>query len=232
MRGAFGPGSVDIELKGLRRGKHYSFMQFEEPPPRATVTVTESGPVIENYFANPTAGVHLASRKPPKDFLGPHQGMEDRGNGTLSVSQSGRSGSLQVTLPNGDSISGHWTCGSQRRTGATSRPALASADLPPSVNECASGSISDPTPPPVSCPNGDLNVEAWEAGTPLDSAGQLTSLTTVEADIRREYREFLKTGAAPTAASLRRSYSIAALYYGWKFSPSAAQVVAEAGCVH
>ncbi|MGH7666035.1 MAG: hypothetical protein ACREN1_01800 [Candidatus Dormibacteria bacterium] len=110
--------------------------------------------------------------------------------------------------------------------------AVCRADLRPSVNECASGSISDPTPPPVSCPNGDLNVEAWEAGTPLDSAGHLTRLTTVEADICREYREFLKAGAAPTAASLTRSYSIAALYYGWKFPPSPAQVVADAGCVH
>ncbi|MGH7666034.1 MAG: hypothetical protein ACREN1_01795 [Candidatus Dormibacteria bacterium] len=28
VRGAFGPERVDIELRGLRPGKHYTFMQF------------------------------------------------------------------------------------------------------------------------------------------------------------------------------------------------------------
>ncbi|MGH7691371.1 MAG: hypothetical protein ACREOA_01495 [Candidatus Dormibacteria bacterium] len=52
VRGAFGPERVDIELRGLRPGKHYTFMQFEEPPPSATVTVTESGPVLELRFVD------------------------------------------------------------------------------------------------------------------------------------------------------------------------------------
>ncbi|MGH9069659.1 MAG: hypothetical protein ACRDX8_00485 [Acidimicrobiales bacterium] len=222
VRGAFGPETVDIELRGLHPGKHYTFMQFADPPPSATVTLTESGPVVDYYSVKV---------KPPKDFLGPRQGLEDQGSGTLSVSQRGKSGSLKVTLPKDDSISGHWTCGTRQRTGPASRPALYPATVPPVVNECAIGTLNGPTPPPISCPNGDLNVNAWGDSANLSGAGRSASLAKVEADICSDYRAFFKGGAASVAVSIALEYSIAALYYGWRFSPTPAQVVTDAGCV-
>ncbi|MGH7666063.1 MAG: hypothetical protein ACREN1_01940 [Candidatus Dormibacteria bacterium] len=243
VRGVLGPERVDIQLQGLRPGKNYTFTQFEEPPPRATVTVTESGPVLEAYFVNPTTG-EVTARKPPRDSLAPHQGMEDQGNGKLSVSQSGRTGSLRVMLPQGDSISGHWACGTKQRTGPTSRPALSPATVPPSVNECALGTIQGP-PPPVSCRNGDFDVNAWEfnawevdawesgaaLSTALSTAGRSVSLTKVEAELCSDYEALLASDAAPTSVSMARDYSIAARYYGWTFPSTPAQVVTDAGCV-
>lgn len=99
------------------------------------------------------------------------------------------------------------------------------------MNECAIGYIDGPTPLPVSCPNGDLNVDAWAYSLNVGGAGRSASLTKVEADVCSDYRESLKDGAAPTAASLARDYSITALYYGWRFAPTPAQVVADAGCI-
>ncbi len=170
MRGTSGPETVDIELRGLDPGKHYTFIQFADPPPSATVTLTESGPVVDYYSVKV---------KPPKDFLGPRQGLEDQGSGTLSVSQRGKSGSLKVTLPKDDSISGHWTCGTRQRTGPPSRPALYPATVPPVVNECAIGTLNGPTPPPISCPNCDLNVNAWGDSANLSRAGRSASLAKV-----------------------------------------------------
>ncbi len=137
------------------------------------------------------------------------------------MSPSGKAGSLKVTLPKGDVVSGHWACGTKQRTGPPSRPALAPATVPPVVNERAIGTLNTPTPPPpVSCADGDLNVAAWEGDTALTRAGRSASLALVEADICSDYKLLVKGGTNPDSATMVRNYGIAALYYGWKFSPT------------
>jgi hypothetical protein len=44
LRGAFGPELADIQLRGLRPGKHYAFYAYQSPT-SATVRVTQTGPV-------------------------------------------------------------------------------------------------------------------------------------------------------------------------------------------
>ncbi|HVB14816.1 MAG TPA: hypothetical protein VNH38_08690 [Candidatus Dormibacteraeota bacterium] len=219
--GAFGPETAHIHLAGLHPGKRYTIVQFQAPV-SATVKIVETGPITQSDFETRTGG----------DFLGPVQGIEAEGNGTLSVSESGQSGSLRVTLPQGDVISGHWHCGSRRTTGPVNRPVLPPATVPPVVDECAIGAISDTPPPPASCPNGDLNVIAWTRVSDVAATGRSASLPQVEAALCRDRKLFLSFGGDPAdeTAELEYEYSEAALYYGWKFKLTLAKVVASANC--
>jgi hypothetical protein len=219
IRGAFGPETAQVQLRGLRPGKHYTILGYG-PPVSATVRVTETGPVVAQLIA-----------KGSTDFLGPAGGLEAYGNGTLSVAADGRSGSLQVTLPKGDSVSGHWRCGSSRTTGAPSRPALTPARVPPVVGECSLGSSTSDPPPVVTCPNGDLNVEAWTGSGYVEAAGRKATLGTVEADLCRDQVTLALTiPPALAITSLENEYSVSAVYYGWKFNLTPATLLAEAHC--
>ncbi|MGC2190829.1 MAG: hypothetical protein WA751_00650 [Candidatus Dormiibacterota bacterium] len=219
IRGAFGPETAQVQLRGLRPGKHYTILGYG-PPVSATVRVTETGPVVPQLIA-----------KGSTDFLGPAGGLEAYGNGTLSVAADGRSGSLQVTLPKGDSISGHWRCGSSRTTGPPNRPALTPARVRPAVDECSLGSSTSSPPPVVTCPNGDLNIEAWTGRGYVEAAGRKATLGTVEADLCRDQVDFAPTTPPFLAtAFLENEYSVAAVYYGWKFNLTPAALVAGANC--
>lgn len=216
IRGAFGPEAATIQLRGLHAGRRYSFVEYR-PAPSATVSVTETGPVA------PQLGVSSHT-----DVLGPVSGLQGllgEGSGVLSVSSSGRSGSLQVSLAKGDTVSGHWVCGSRRTSGPSSRPELLGARVPPVVGECSIGSQSSTSPPPITCANGDLNIESWFPDKYVSAAGRGASLHKVEGDLCKEQGE-----ESLTPAELVYDYSVAAVYYGWDFHLTAAQVIAADGC--
>ncbi|MGH7643790.1 MAG: hypothetical protein ACRENX_12415 [Candidatus Dormibacteria bacterium] len=178
--------------------------------------VSETGPVIP------------LTQKLTPDFLGPSQGMEANGSGTISVAASGRSGTLNVILPKGDSVFGHWRCGGSALTGARSRPDLIPARTPPKVGECALGSSTSNPPPAVICPNGELNVEARnENGSYVETAGPDASVEAVEADLCRDEANDNLTSAS---FSLEYEYSVSAVDYGWRFGLTAAEVVSDANC--
>ncbi|MGC1185159.1 MAG: hypothetical protein WBA31_08425 [Candidatus Dormiibacterota bacterium] len=216
VRGRFGPETAVVQLRGLHRDKRYALVKYQ-PAPSATVRVTETGPVV------PELGV--ASHT---DFLGPVaslQGLEGDGDGTISVAPNGRGGSLEVSLPQGDLLSGHWLCGSRRTGGPISRPILAPAKVPPVVGECSLGSYSATSPAPITCPDGDINIEAWTAYSYVDGAGRRANLDRVEDDLCRD-----EVDNRLTTTQLIYVYSLAALYYGWKFPLTPTQVVAATKC--
>ena len=215
IRGAFGPETAEVELAGLHPGSHYSFVQFQ-PAVSATVRVSETGPIP---IATITDG-------PSSDFLKPSQGLEpENSSGTLSVARGGRSGSLLVTLPGGDSVSGRWTCGARRTAGRPNRPVLRPATSPPVVDECWSGvPFSNPVPPPATCSKGELNVAAWLPNSAVESAGPSATLTQVERDLCQDQ------ALGQSQAYLETEYAAAVVYYGWPFTETPAQVLAAANC--
>jgi hypothetical protein len=219
LRGAFGPELADIQLRGLRPGKHYAFYAYQSPI-SATVRVTQTGPVGTQ-----------SNRKEFTDFLGQSNGLEGNGSGTLSVAANGRSGSLRVTLPQGDAVSGHWKCGSSHLSGVPSRPTLLPATAPPVVNECALGSPNSNPPPVVTCPDGDLNVEAWQGSGSVEAAGPKAKVSAVAAALCRDQATLAQTTPpAQTTPDLEYEYSVAAVYYGWEFPITPAAIVASANC--
>jgi hypothetical protein len=204
-----------VKLSGLRPDKHYSFVAYQ-PPVSATVRVIESGPM-------PTATMDRAGAN---QELGPDQGLEGAGNGTLTVARGGGGGSLTATPPGADVVSGHWTCGTSRATGPPNRPMLPPATVPPVVNECSIGTDETSPPPPVTCPNGDLNVAQWFLDTSgVESAGPTASLATVEADMCQDLATY---SLGDTFEEYL--YSLSVVYYGWRFPMTPAQVLANADC--
>ncbi|MGC1184851.1 MAG: hypothetical protein WBA31_06835 [Candidatus Dormiibacterota bacterium] len=219
IHGGLGPERVDIRLRGLHPGKHYLFLAYQTPV-SATLRVTETGPVDAQRYA-----------KGFTDFLGPAAGVEGNGSGSLTVAANGRSGSLAVTLPKNDSLTGRWTCGSDGGPGASTPPTLLPATSSPVVKECALGSSSSNPPPAVTCADGDLNVEAWSGNGAVEAAGRKATLSKVEAAICLD-QQTLSTTVPPTQVplSLENEYAVAAVYYGWHFALSPAAIVAAANC--
>jgi hypothetical protein len=215
VRGPFGPETAEVQLGGLHPNRHYSFVAFQ-PAVSATVRVAETGPIpLSSIYGGPST-----------DYLGPDQGLEPQGSaGTLSVAKSGRSGSLRVTLPRGDSISGHWACGSSNTSGAPSPPVLPPAGVPPVVHECWTGVPFSTVPPPATCANGNLNVAAWLPRSAVESAGAHASLTTVELALCQDQSQ-----NSQGAAYLETEYAVSTVYYGWNFHLSPVQVLADANC--
>jgi hypothetical protein len=204
-----------VKLSGLHPDKHYSFVAYQ-PPISVTVKVIETGP-IATAEKNPAAA---------NQELGPEQGLESAGNGTLTVAKGGRAGSLTATLPGGDVVSGHWTCGTSRTTGPPNRPVLPPATVPPVVNECSIGTEETSPSPPVTCPNGDLNVAQWfGAPSSVESAGSTASLATVEADICQDMATY-----SLEDTFVEYLYSLSVVYYGWHFPRTPAHVLASANC--
>lgn len=177
--------------------------------------VVENGP-IATAVKDPAAA---------NQELGPYQGLESAGNGKLSVAKDGRSGSLTATLPGGNVVSGHWTCATSRTTGPPNRPVLPPATVPPVVNECSIGTEVTSPPPPVTCPDGDLNVAEWLFGSNVESVGATASLAMVEAALCQDQNEY-----SQDAMYLEYEYSLSAVYYGWHFPMTPAQVLASANC--
>lgn len=219
IHGGLGPERVAIRLRGLHPGRHYLFLAYQSPV-SATVRVTETGPVD-------------APRYPQgfTDFLGPSAGAEGNGSGSLTVAANGRSGSLAVTLPKNDSVTGRWRCGSTGASGLATPPTLLPATSPPVVKECAQGSSSSNPPPAVTCANGDLNVEAWSGEGVVEAAGRKATVSSVQAAICRD-QETLSTTVPPgqVLSSLEQEYAVATVYYGWQFALSPAAIVAGANC--
>lgn len=211
---------AQVKLTGLRRAKRYLFVEYQ-PAIRPTVTVTQVGPIPSD----------TGSPGPVVDFLGPEQGLETQGSGKLTGAKSGRSGSLAVTLPGGDQVSGHWNCRSSTVHFATqepNRPALVPAEVPPLIDECwiraAAGS------PPVTCPNGDINVAAWPAYLPIAGLGRDVTVWQVDAALCQEQKQATEFGAPATPADLESEYLSAAAYYGWKFDLTPQAVIVAGGC--
>lgn len=219
LRGAFGPERAEIQPRGLRPGKHYAFYAYQSPI-SATVRVAQTGPV----------GTQTKSKE-FTDFLGHSNGLEGNGSGTLSVAANGRSGSLRVTLPKGDAVSGHWTCGSSHLLGVPSRPTLLPATAPSVENKCALGSPNSNPPRVVTCPDGDLNVEAWQGSGSVEAAGPRATASAVQATLCRDQATLVQTTPpAQTTPDLEYEYSVAAVYYEWKFPITPAAIVASANC--
>ncbi|MHB8394056.1 MAG: hypothetical protein ACYDC5_06050 [Candidatus Dormibacteria bacterium] len=217
VRGSLGLESVVVKLTGLARGRKYTFVPFQAPVP-PTVTLTETGPIP----------LSSSPGQPYTDVLGPSQGLEADGSGHISVAPNGQSGSLAVSLPGDDLISGSWRCGSaiSGTTGVVQEPALQPATVPPVVNECFL-MVATLAVPPLQCPSGDLNIAAWDdyRGSTVAELGASPTLRGVEAAICHDQ----STYSLPRS-ELQQEYSLAALYYGWHFRLAPAAVVADARC--
>jgi hypothetical protein len=111
----------------------------------------------------------------------------------------------------------------------TGRQILTPATVPSAVDECtqqltfgADGSVG-----PISCPNGDLNVLAWQqiaAGNPLVmTLGPYATPSQVQEALCADMHN--STGPIATSA-----YQISALYYGWKFGVDPSSVLLSGGC--
>lgn len=215
VRGAFGPETVTIRISGVHPGSRYIFVAYARPI-TARVTLTETGPIPKTVVL-PGGGT--------EDSNAPVHGQQPGGsNGTLSVAGNGRSGELNLTLPAGDSIKGHWSCGSRAAHGPPSRPALLPATSAPVIDECWKGPQNGTPPPPARCANGDLNIAAWIPHSKVEAAGPAATLTQVETDLCQD-----RASGIPKAYVLS-VYASAYAYYGWGFTDTAEQALAQAAC--
>jgi hypothetical protein len=111
----------------------------------------------------------------------------------------------------------------------SARQVLTPATYPPAVDECtqqltfgADGDVG-----PISCPNGDLNVLAWQqmaAGNPVVmTLGPYATPSQVEEAVCTD----MHNSTGPIATS---TYQISALYYGWSFGIDPTSVITSGGC--
>jgi hypothetical protein len=114
-------------------------------------------------------------------------------------------------------------------TAATTGQVLPPATVAPKVDECtqqltfgADGNVG-----PITCPDGDLNVLAWQqmaASNPLVmSLGPYATPSQVEEALCAD----LRTSTIPIETS---AYKISALYYSWSFGIDPSAVLLNGGC--
>ncbi len=113
---------------------------------------------------------------------------------------------------------------------------LKPASVPSKVAECSASLTysSDGNPSPLQCPNGDLNVLAWNSLSALEpqvmKLGYNPSQTQVENAICKDGNAAAVDSAPVILAPIETSiYQISSLYYGWHFSINPAQLLAS-GC--
>lgn len=113
---------------------------------------------------------------------------------------------------------------------------LKPATVPSKVAECSANLTyaSDGNPSPLQCPNGDLNVLAWNSLSALEpkvmKLGYNPSQTQVENAICKDGNAADVDSAPTILAPIETSiYQISSLYYGWHFSINPAQLLAS-GC--
>ncbi|MGA9775452.1 MAG: hypothetical protein WBU92_05975 [Candidatus Dormiibacterota bacterium] len=144
---------------------------------------------------------------------------------------------LQLQGPPGSipaAVRGTWNCrrpeSSPPRTSAPP-PALTLATAAPVVGECAtalqhqlSGAVT-----PITCPDGSVNVLAWDYliqyNYEVQALGPTPSLGELEGAFCSKYQ--VQATPEPVALDL---YQIAAAYYGWHFSSNPSTIVSGASC--
>jgi len=114
---------------------------------------------------------------------------------------------------------------------------LAPATVPPKVAECSMSVSygSNGQPQPLTCPNGYINVTAWDSLATIEpkvmSLGYNVSASQVESAICSDVNAADADSSATQSAAIETEvYQISALYYGWNFVPSPSSILASGAC--
>jgi len=114
---------------------------------------------------------------------------------------------------------------------------LAPATTPPKVAECSQALSFDSNgdPGPITCPNGDLNVQAWNSLATLEptvlSLGIAATESQVQSAICTDVNNTLSDANTTNSYVVETTvYQIAALYYGWNFSTNPSSVLSGGNC--
>lgn len=108
--------------------------------------------------------------------------------------------------------------------------ALPPATVPSRVAECKQtvSYAANGVPSPIQCPNGDLNANTWQSLAALEpkvlSLGYNASYSLVQSTLCSDVKANISNAIEMTV------YQIAALYYGWNFNPSPANILNAASC--
>lgn len=122
-------------------------------------------------------------------------------------------------------------------TGTNSYNVLSPATVPSKAPECSSPITfqANGNSGPVQCPNGALNVTEWNALATLEPSVMTLGYNASPANIQTALCN--DANASNSDANTKDSfivegtvYQIAALYYGWTFSPSPSAVLASGSC--
>ncbi len=104
---------------------------------------------------------------------------------------------------------------------------LTPATVPPKVQECYQtvGYSSTGVPSPLTCVNGAINVNAWNAISAQEpkvmSLGYSPNVSVVQAAVCSDISAASSDSAPGADNDLESSaYQISALYYGWNFGPA------------
>jgi hypothetical protein len=114
---------------------------------------------------------------------------------------------------------------------------LPPATVPSKLAECSQTVTyaSDGAPGPLQCAGGNLNALAWDALSAQEpkvmSLGYAPTLSQVIAAICSDVNASASDSKPGADNAIESSaYQIAALYYGWNFSPSPTGVLTDGGC--
>lgn len=119
---------------------------------------------------------------------------------------------------------------------SSSYKVLSPATVPPKVSECSASLIylSSGNPSPLQCPNGELNIQAWNALAATEptvmklgytpTKAQVSTAICADANAANQFQSANVTAPIETSA-----YQIASIYYGWHFSINASGMI-KSGC--
>lgn len=133
------------------------------------------------------------------------------------------------------------TAYNQTSTSASSSVAsyaiLSPATVPSKAPECKQTIAlqADGNSGPVTCANGDLNVDEWDALATLEptvlTLGYGASSAQVQAALCADVKSSQSDANTNNASVIEGTiYQIASLYYGWNFSTNPSSVLSQAGC--
>lgn len=135
-------------------------------------------------------------------------------------------------------LKGSWACGKGAPTLVPSRPVLLPARTPPVVDEC--WLTRQNNAPPPSCPDGRVNIAAWVAqgeiffsgqgqlvGQRVLGLGRDPSTAQLTAAVCQDELTLEYEGAdqTPAASQVGQEYAVAAVYYGWRSTSTAAALL-------